>query len=259
MKVITFASLKGGSGKTTTAIATAAALIDEGQHRVFLLDLDDRQNSLYRWLIDTRRSYGEDAPLKTTLDGTLIAADVPDREAIDQVFETVVKAAGDGYDICIIDTKGTQSRVAISAMRFTDLVVIPIQVSGIEVEPFVTTHRIAKAAVKLEGARVVGLTTRMPNIASRTMLAIRDVLARHDIEIVEGTSQRDGYQQLVFETGTFTMIRDRSAKKLEEATDGKLRKRASSERDKAEAAHSDTRAMLVRLGMLEDVDREERT
>jgi len=259
MKFITFASFKGGSGKTTTAIATAAALIDEGQLRVFVLDLDDRQNSLYRWLIDTRKAYGEDAPDESILDGRVIGSDMPVRDAIDQVYETVKKAAKDRYDICIIDTKGTQNQVSISAMRFTDLVVIPIQISGLEVEPFVTTYRIAEDAVRMDGARVVGLTTRMPNIASTTMLKIREVLGRHDIEIIEGTSQRDGYQQLVFETGTFAMIGARFARKTEDATDGKLRKRASSERDKVEAARKDTAAMLVRLGVLQDVDQKDKT
>ena len=257
MKVITFASFKGGSGKTTTAIATAAALIDQGGRRVFILDLDNRQNSLSRWLKDTRRVYGDDAPDRSLLDGAAIAPDAEDEDAIAEMHTALTRASSN-YDICIIDTQGTQNPVSITAMRFTDLVVVPVQISGIEIEPFVATYKLAENAVRFEDARVVGLSTRMPNIASTTMTKTREVLGRYGIEIVDGTSQRDGYQQLVYESGTFDMIRSKFADEADAATDGKVRRRALRECTKAEAARDDALAMLVRLGVLKDTSQEER-
>lgn len=257
MKVITFASFKGGSGKTTTAIATAAALIDKGGHRVFVLDLDNRQNSLSRWLNDTRRVYGDNAPDVSILDGAAIAPDAEETDAIAEMHRSLTRASK-SYDICIIDTQGTQNPVSITAMRFTDLVVVPVQISGIEIEPFVATYKLAENAVKFEDARVVGLSTRMPNIASTTMTKTREVLGRYGIEIIDGTSQRDGYQQLVYESGTFDMIRAKFDEEAKVAPDSKARRRALNECTKAEAARDDALAMLVRLGVLEESSEEDR-
>lgn len=222
MKVITFASFKGGSGKTTTAIATAAALVDSGNYRVFVLDLDNRQNSLSRWLSDTRGVYGENAPNNATLDGAAIALEADHPDAISEMHRLLTRASRN-YDICIIDTQGTQNPVSITAMRFTDLVIVPVQITGIEIEPFVATYKLAEGAVKFEGARVVGLSTRMPNIASTTMIKTREVLGRYGIEIVDGTSQRDGYQQLVYESGTFDMIHRKFQNEAEAASDSKAK------------------------------------
>lgn len=250
MKVLTFASFKGGSGKTTTAIATAAALVDSGRYRVFVLDLDNRQNSLSRWLNDTRQVYGEHAPDESLLNGASITLEAEHSEAISRMHEALTSASKE-YDFCIIDTQGTQNPVSITAMRFTDLVIVPVQISGIEIEPFVATYKLAESAVKFEGARVVGLSTRMPNIASTTMLKTREVLGRYGIDIIDGTSQRDGYQQLVYESGTFEMIRRKFEAEAEVATNGKAKRRALNECAKAEATRDETLAMLGRLGILE--------
>jgi chromosome partitioning protein len=48
MKVISFSIFKGGTGKTTTSVNTAAALADKGK-RVLLVDLD-QQASATRYL-----------------------------------------------------------------------------------------------------------------------------------------------------------------------------------------------------------------
>ncbi|MCM8821084.1 MAG: AAA family ATPase, partial [Candidatus Omnitrophica bacterium] len=44
MKIITFSNQKGGTGKTTACVNTAAALVKEGE-RVLLLDLDPQGNA----------------------------------------------------------------------------------------------------------------------------------------------------------------------------------------------------------------------
>ena len=44
MKVITFSIFKGGTGKTTSVVNTAAALVKKGQ-RVLLADLDQSAQS----------------------------------------------------------------------------------------------------------------------------------------------------------------------------------------------------------------------
>ena len=48
MKVVSFSIFKGGTGKTTTSVNTAAALVKKGK-RVLLVDLD-QQASATRYL-----------------------------------------------------------------------------------------------------------------------------------------------------------------------------------------------------------------
>jgi len=96
----------------------------------------------------------------------------------------------------------------------------------------------------------------MPNIASTTMIKTREVLGRYGIEIVDGTSQRDGYQQLVYESGTFDMIYRKFQNEAAAASDSKAKRRALNECKKTETARNDTLAMLGRLGVLEETPQE---
>ena len=250
MQVTSFVSFKGGSGKTTTAIAAASALVDSGAGSVFVLDLDERQKSLIRWLEDTRMVYGALAPDASVLDGAAVTTGQTNEEAIAEILG-ILKEASRHYDYCIIDTQGTQTALAIAAIQISDLVLIPFQLSGIEIEPFITTFKLAEKHLKVVGAHVSGLTTRMPNIASTTMNSTREVLAKYGIAVENGTSQRDGYQQLVFETGTFAMMNAKFSLEAQKATDTKARKRAENEAGKARAAGSNAQMMLERLGLIQ--------
>lgn len=55
MKVITFSIFKGGTGKTTSAVNTAAALVKKGK-RVLLADLDQSAQSTKHLGLDTQQS-----------------------------------------------------------------------------------------------------------------------------------------------------------------------------------------------------------
>jgi len=215
MHVTTFASFKGGSGKSTTAIAMASAIIDDGRGSVFLLDLDQRQTSI--------------ADIYATL-----------------------KEASRHFDYCIIDTQGAQTPLAAAAIRVSDLILIPFQISGIEIEPFVITHSLAKKCIEVDGARLLGITTRMPNIASTTMTRTREVLQKYGIDVANGTSQRDGYQQLVFESGTFAMIANKYADAAKAADNPKARRRAENEERKAAMAAADMQGVMDRIGFVQE-------
>jgi chromosome partitioning protein len=250
MQVTSFVSFKGGSGKTTTAIATASALVDSGAGSVFVLDLDERQKSLIRWLEDTRKVYGALAPDPSLLDGAAVTTGQTNEEAIAEILG-ILKQASQTYDYCIIDTQGTQTPLAVAAIQISDLVLIPFQLTGVEIEPFITTFKLAEKHLKVPGAHVSGLITRMPNIASTTMNSTREVLAKYQIAVENGTSQRDGYQQLVFETGTFKMMDAKFSLEAKNAEDTKARKRAENESGKARAAGSNATMMLERLGLIQ--------
>ena len=99
MRVVSFVTQKGGSGKSTTAASIAVAAFQQAR-RVFLLELD-RQGTLSDWADARQLEAGPDFERieATTLDKALPAL----REA--------------GYDLAIIDTPGVDSPATVAAMR----------------------------------------------------------------------------------------------------------------------------------------------
>jgi chromosome partitioning protein len=107
VRVISFVTQKGGSGKSTTAASIAVAAIESGR-RVFVLELD-RQGTLSDW-IDSRQ-------VETGPDFERVDAAV-----LDKAISTL---ADSGYDLVVIDTPGIDSPAANAAMRVADLCLIP--------------------------------------------------------------------------------------------------------------------------------------
>lgn len=109
--IITFASSKGGVGKSTTCAAISAAFALEGE-RVLLIDLDQNK-TLDRW---ARR-----APII----GLTVKAIEP---AQFSAFLKEQNASGDFDHICI-DLPGSREVTLFKALARSDLVVIPAQAS----------------------------------------------------------------------------------------------------------------------------------
>jgi chromosome partitioning protein len=109
--ILTFASSKGGVGKSTTCAALASALALEGA-RVSLLDLDQNR-TLDRWA------------KKAPIDGLSVTAVAPDE--FGDVFRR--HEASGVYDHICIDLPGTREVTLFKALARSDLVVIPAQAS----------------------------------------------------------------------------------------------------------------------------------
>lgn len=109
--ILTFASSKGGVGKSTTCAAIAAALALEGQS-VLLIDLDQNR-TLQRW------------SKKAPIDGLTVQA----IESKD--FGTFFRdqAASGLYDHICIDLPGNREVTLLKALARSDLVIIPAQAS----------------------------------------------------------------------------------------------------------------------------------
>jgi cellulose biosynthesis protein BcsQ len=107
MRVVSFVTQKGGSGKSTTAASIAVAAFQQGR-RVFMLELD-RQGTLSDWA-DARRA-GEGPEFERI-----------DAMALDKALATLKEA---GYDIAIVDTPGVDSPATVAAMRAADLCLVP--------------------------------------------------------------------------------------------------------------------------------------
>lgn len=109
--ILTFASSKGGVGKSTTCAAVAAALALEGA-RVLIIDLDQNR-TLARW---SRRG---------VIEGLTVAAVETQKFG---AFFRDSEASGDFDHICI-DLPGTREVTLFKALARSDLVIIPAQAS----------------------------------------------------------------------------------------------------------------------------------
>ena len=108
---IVVSNLKGGVGKTTTAVYLAAVAAAQGHDPVVLVDAD-RQASLAQWL--------EDRPL----DGV---------EVVEAPSERTLARAMNGHDgIGIVDTPPGDERLVQAALATADAVVIPTRAGGVE-------------------------------------------------------------------------------------------------------------------------------
>jgi len=130
--ILTFASSKGGVGKSTTCAAIASALALSGE-RVLLIDLDQNR-TLDRWA------------RKAPIDGLTVTAIEPQKFG---GFFRDAEASGD-YDHICIDLPGNREVTLFKALARSDLVVIPAQAS----EP-----DLREALVVVSDIRDVGETT----------------------------------------------------------------------------------------------------
>jgi chromosome partitioning protein len=111
-------NLKGGVGKTTTAVYLAAAAAAAGYDPVLLIDAD-RQASSAEWL--------EERPL----DGVEMVEAPSER--------TLTKAMNSHDGVGIVDTPPGDERLVKSAIASADAVVIPTRAGGVEFSRVVAT------------------------------------------------------------------------------------------------------------------------
>lgn len=147
---ITVASLKGGTGKTTTAAHIAAGL-----HRTFgsVVAVDaDRQGSLLHWA--------------ETAVWPWLTVSLPTKTIHEQIGRLVADAAG----CAVIDTPPGDLGVVASAMRAADLVLIPIQPTTADLDRMSETLSLAADVCAVTDAPVKVLLTRVvPRTRARSL------------------------------------------------------------------------------------------
>ena len=125
--VVVLGNEKGGSGKSTTAMHVAVALMNVGQ-RVATIDLDSRQKSFTHY-IENRRAWAKRARIDLKVPvhfcvarGSTLKLD--ENETIEfSGFAEAVTAVEQSHDFVVVDTPGTDSyltRLAHSHGRYAD-------------------------------------------------------------------------------------------------------------------------------------------
>ena len=115
---IVVSNVKGGVGKTTTAVYLAGAAAERGRDAVYLVDAD-RQASSAEWF-ETRP--------------------IPGVELVEAPSErTVAKAMEKGDGIVVVDTPPGDERIVRAALTRADALVIPTRAGGVEPNRVVAT------------------------------------------------------------------------------------------------------------------------
>ncbi len=128
MKTISFISQKGGTGKTTLALNVATEAMRAGL-LVAIIDLDP-QPSAMAWA--DLRADRMDPPVLDAKAARLAAA--------------VQAASGQGLDLLIVDTGGRTDEGAYAAAKVSDLVIVPIQPSAIDLKSMDATRELIDRA-----------------------------------------------------------------------------------------------------------------
>src|SRR5882724_11223827 len=134
--VVVLGNEKGGSGKSTTALHIAVALMKAGQ-RVATIDLDCRQQSFTRY-INNRQAWARRTGLELELPVhrcikaglTMHVADNENSEL--QQFTDAVSTVEHTFDFIVIDTPGTDSYLMRLAHSMADTLVTPINDSFLD-------------------------------------------------------------------------------------------------------------------------------
>ena len=106
MRVLSFVTQKGGSGKTTLVFCCAVAAEEAGK-RVLILDMDP-QATATAWYKDREA----DTPVLASIKSSELA-------------DAIAKAEKAGFDFVFIDTPGRDEPGTAAAIRTSDLCIIP--------------------------------------------------------------------------------------------------------------------------------------
>jgi chromosome partitioning protein len=220
--VVVLGNEKGGSGKSTTALHIAVALLKAGQ-RVATIDLDCRQKSFTHY-IENRRSWAERARVKLELPthycvarGESASLDANEAKEFAS-FSAAISAVEHTHDVVVIDTPGTDTYLMRLAHSMADTLITPLNDSFVDfdvlgiVEPtnfsvtgeshYAQTVREARRQRRLVDGRLtdwVVVRNRLSTLGSRNKKLVGDGLVelskRMSFRTIDGFAERVVYRE----------------------------------------------------------------
>jgi chromosome partitioning protein len=217
MNVLTFASRKGGSGKTTLA-AHLAAYAHRPSRPCLLID-EDPQGSLTLW--NTLRE-DDPLPLKTV------------KRCISDILK---KAKRRGIEWVFIDTPSNMSVSVIDAIQSATLLIIPCRPSILDIEAVQETIGFARWARTPYAVVINGAPPRRQDVESPSVTSARESLAKLGIPVWggqitqrasfwialaegEGAKAYDGNSHSAAEIGRLWLAIEKSVKAIRGAHEG---------------------------------------
>ena len=187
--IIVVGNEKGGSGKSTTCMHVATALVRMG-HRVGVLDLDLRQRSLARY-VENRLAYlrrtGLTLPSPDYRDMPEIDASTipPGENAYDHRLSAAISMLEPTSDFILIDCPGSHTRLSQIAHSLADTLITPLNDSFIDFDLL--------ARMDYETGRVKG-----PSIYSEMVWNARQLRAQAGLKPIDWIVLRNrlGAQQM---------------------------------------------------------------
>ena len=140
--VVVLGNEKGGSGKSTTALHIAVALLKAGQ-RVATIDLDSRQKSFTHY-IENRRDWAVRARIKLEHPTHYCVErgegnSVEGNEAIEFAnFSKAISAIEHTHDVVVVDTPGNDTYLMRLAHSMADTLVTPLNDSFLDFDVLAT-------------------------------------------------------------------------------------------------------------------------
>lgn len=187
MPVITFASPKGGAGKTTSALVLATQL---GLKRPVTVIDADVNRPIEAW------SRLPDKP-----DSITVVADVTEANILDKIEEA---AARDPF--VIVDLEGTASLTAALAISSADLVIIPLQASQLDANQAARALAQVKQQERVARRKIptrILFTRSSPAIRTKTSRALAAELAENGVVCFETQLvEREAFKALFSFGGT---------------------------------------------------------
>ena len=191
--IVSFASSKGGVGKSTTCAAIGARLAMRGE-QVLIIDLD-QNNTLERW------------GRKANISGLTVRA--MDRDSFTTMFRETVTAGE--IDHILIDLAGAREATALKAIARSDLVVIPAQASEPDLREALVVASDVRDVAEEKGAPIPYrmLLTKMSPLRTRVTDFVYQELARHKLPIFRTVLvERVAYKEM-FLTGVPPVASDK--------------------------------------------------
>jgi len=210
--VIVVGNEKGGSGKSTTSMHLAIALMMQG-YSVATIDVDGRQGTLSRYVANREifnTKLGRDYPLPEhhrilahALDGMSDAEQAAEAERL----QLLIEGASFNHDIVVIDTPGAANKLSFMAHTYADTLITPMNDSFVDLDGLAHMDgqsaaikgpsHYAEAIWEAKKARAARDGGTIDWVVMRNRLTNLDSYNKRDVErVIRELSQRMGFRVL---------------------------------------------------------------